>query len=97
MLGRRRHERFVFSQSPEGVLRVHRDVAVHDGTEGTVLAVGQVPGIVGDVLTLDMAREGLAASARVEVLESRPQLLAGRLQHMLRLMVRSAAKSETPA
>ena len=97
MLGRRRHERFVFTQPPEGALRVRRDVAVHDGSEGTVMAVGQVPGVVGDVLTLDIAREGVAASARVEVLESRPQLLAGRLQHLLRLVVRSAAKPETPA
>ena len=51
MLGRRRHERFVFKQPPEGALRVRRDVAVHDGSEGTVMAVGQVPGLPVEPLT----------------------------------------------
>ena len=96
MLGRRRHVRFEFSQPPAGSLRLRRDVTIHDGTDGTLAAVGHAPGVVGEVLSLHIWGGGEAASLQVEVVDTRPQLVDGVLMHTLRLLVlssRSAAES----
>jgi hypothetical protein len=96
MLGRRRHERFQFTQPPEGVLRLRLDVAVHGGSDGTLTAVGESPGIVGELLTLHVMGAGASASLAVEVLESRPQIIGGTLRHALRLQVVSGLSAAEP-
>jgi hypothetical protein len=89
MLGRRRHDRFEFMRSPHGVMRLPRAVAVRAGANGTLTAVGEAGGLVGDVLTLDVDAGHLAASFSVEVLERRAELVEGVLRPALELRVRT--------
>jgi hypothetical protein len=94
MLGRRTHERFEFTQPPEGQLRLCLDVAIHDGSDGTLTAIGQMPAIVGEVLTLHVMEAGAEASLDVEVLESRPQIVGGALRHALKLLLLSGRSAQ---
>jgi hypothetical protein len=94
MLGRRRHERFEFMRSPHGVMRLQRAVAVRPGANGTLTAVGEADGLVGDVLTLDVDAGHLATSFSVEVLERRAELVEGVLRPALELRVRTQPAAE---
>jgi hypothetical protein len=85
MLGRRRHERFEFTQPPPGVMRLPRAVAVRAGANGTLRAVSEAPGLVGDILTLDVDACDAIATLRVEVLQSQAELVDGVLRHALEL------------
>jgi hypothetical protein len=85
MLGRRRHERFTILQPWDGALRLLRDVAVHREGDGTLTVVGQAPGVVGELMTLDVSGAGANARLKVKVLDSRPHLLEGALRHVVRL------------
>ena len=79
MSGRRSHLRFEVVQSPEGVLRVMRDVLVQSVGRDEVVAISREPGILGEAVTLDVSAEqpGSGVQARVVV--------NGTVRHRLRL------------
>ena len=92
MSGRRRHERFAPAQSWEGALRVLRDVIVQDGADGELIVFGGAPGVVDEVMTLDLAGAGQVVTLRVRVAESRPVILDGSVRHRIRLDVLERAQ-----
>ena len=67
-------------------MRVMRDVIVQSDANG-LIAIGQAPGTVGEVLTLDLAGAGHLVTCRVRVRESRPVILNGRVRHRVCLEV----------
>ena len=50
-----------------------------------VMAVCQVPGVLGETMTLDLMGGGITLGFRVRVLESRPVIIEGAVRHRLRL------------
>ena len=87
MSGRRKHERFAPAQPWDGALKVLRDVIVQENPAGALVVIGQSPGVIGEVLTLDLAGGGPVATLRVRVQESRPVILEGNVRHRMRLEV----------
>ena len=87
MTGRRSHDRFAVANPWEGAMRVLRDVVV-DRTStcrNELMAVCQVPGVLGETMTLDLMGGGLTLGLTVTVLESRPVVIDGAVRHRLRL------------
>lgn len=87
MSGRRRHERFAPAHPWDGAMKVLRDVIVQRDGEGGLVAIGQVPGVVGEHLVLDLAGGGHVVTCVVCVEESRPVILDGSVRHRMRLGV----------
>lgn len=87
MSGRRRHSRFAPAEPWEGVVTVLHDVIVQGAGSGGLVAFSQVPGVLDEVLTLDIAGGGERVTVRVQVEESRPVLLDGSVRHRLALRV----------
>lgn len=87
MSGRRSHNRFEVLQSPEGVLRVMRDVLVQSVGRHELVAISREPGVLGETVTVEVSastREpGSGVAARV--LESQPVVENGTVRHRLRL------------
>ena len=87
MSGRRKHERFAPGQPWDGTIKVLRDVIVQRGAGGSLVAIGQVPGVIGEHLTLDLAGGGHRVTCRVQVRESRPVIVDGSVRHRIQLDV----------
>ena len=85
MAGRRSHDRFAVANPWEGAMRVLRDVAVDRTSRNELMAVCQVPGVLGETMTLDLMGGGLTLGLKVTVLESRPVVIDGAVRHRLRL------------
>lgn len=83
MSGRRGHARFAVLRSPEGVLRVLRDVVIRSTAQDQTIAVSSEPGILGEVVMLQSAFQDAGVQARV--LESQPIVVDGSVRHQLRL------------
>jgi hypothetical protein len=84
MSGRRSHARFSVLRSPEGVLRVMREVVIQSATNDQIVAVSEQPGVLGELVSVKLAaqdRDGLQA----RVLESQPIVVDGNVRHQLRL------------
>jgi hypothetical protein len=95
MSGRRSYPRFDITPSSEGVLRVLHDVVVQRSNEEDLLVIGREAGVVGDVMTLEIADPG-TTGAEVQVLESLPVIVDGTVRHSLRLRrIANAAPSST--
>ena len=95
MSGRRSYPRFDITPSSEGVLRILRDVVVQRAQDEDLLVIGREAGVVGDVMTLEIAEPG-SIGAEVEVVESLPVIVDGTVRHSLRLRrVASAAALST--
>jgi hypothetical protein len=84
MSGRRSYPRFDITPSSEGVLRVLRDVVVQRAHDEDLLVIGREAGVIGDVMTLEIAEPG-ARGAEVQVVESLPVIVDGTVRHSLRL------------
>ena len=84
MSGRRSYPRFDITPSSEGVLRVLRDVVVQRDHDEDLLVIGREAGVIGDVMTLEIAESG-ASGAEVQVVESLPVIVDGTVRHSLRL------------
>jgi hypothetical protein len=84
MSGRRSYARFDITPSSEGVLRILRDVVVQRAHDEDLLVIGREAGVVGDVMTLEIAEPG-AGGAEVQVVESLPVIVDGTVRHSLRL------------
>lgn len=86
MADRREHQRFVPSETWEGTMRVLQEVAVQRGAGGEFVAVSRAPAVVGDRLTLDLVGGGATMSVAVEVVDSRPIVVAGSVAYQVRLV-----------
>jgi hypothetical protein len=84
MSGRRNQSRVTFANS-SGVLRVSRDVIVEKVVGDELVAVGNEPGIEGDVLTIALSINQVRETVTVLVMASRPRLVNGGVKHELRL------------
>jgi len=87
MSGRRRHERFAPNQPWNGTIKVLRDVIVQREGGSALVAIGSVPGVIGEQLTLDLAGAGHLVTCRVQVSESRPVIVDGSVRHRIQLDV----------
>ena len=87
MSGRRKHERFAPGQPWDGTIKVLRDVIVQREPGGSLVAIGQVPGVIGEQLILDLAGGGHRVTCRVQVRESRPVIVDGSVRHRIQLDV----------
>ena len=87
MSGRRKHERYAPGQPWDGTIKVLRDVIVQREAGGSLVAIGQVPGVIGEYLTLDLAGAGHRVTCRVQVKESRPVIVDGSVRHRIQLDV----------
>jgi hypothetical protein len=95
MSGRRSHARFAVLQSPEGVLRVVRDIMVESSTPDYIVAVSSEPGVLGEVVFVEFPAQATAVRARV--LESQPIVVDGAVRHQLRLLDIDAQASRCEA
>jgi hypothetical protein len=73
-------------------MKVLRDVIVQQDAKGTLVVIGQAPGVIGEILTLDLAGGGHVVTCRVKVEESRPVILEGSVRHRVRLQVLERAR-----
>jgi hypothetical protein len=84
MSGRRSHPRFEILRSPEGILRVIRDVVIQSTTPDHIVAISREPGVLGESVSVQLsAHDDVSVSARV--LESHPIVVDGNVRHQLRL------------
>jgi hypothetical protein len=92
MSGRRRYERFQPTQPWDGRLRVLQDVIVHRESAGQLVAFAHRPGVIGEIVRLDLSGGGRAMSLDVKVDESRPVIVDGGVRHRLLFEVVAAAE-----
>ena len=93
MSGRRSHARFAVVRSPEGVLRVLKDVVIQSRTDDHIVAISRQPGVLGESVSVQPSPdEGWRVRARV--LESHPVLVDGSVRYQLRLHTLDAAPGE---
>jgi len=81
MSGRRSHNRFSLHLASPGSLQMFRDVVVQGRDGQDVVALSGEPAALGRGLSLELDGERRA----VEVVESRPVSVDGRIRHRLRL------------
>jgi hypothetical protein len=91
MSGRRSHPRYGVSQPWNGAIRILRDVAVDRTKKDELLAVSHMPGVVGEVLSLDLLGGGSSLELKVKVIDSRPVIVNGAVRHRLRLAMMAAS------
>lgn len=85
MSGRRSHPRFAVATPWDGAIRVLREIVVQRTDADELLAVSHLPAIVGEEMTLDVMATGTIVGLRVQVVESRPVMVAGSVRHRIRL------------
>lgn len=81
MLGRRSYARVMIADGAEGVLRLARDIGVHEGHDGDWVAISREAGVLGEVVLVDLIDEGATLIARV--VESKPVVTDGAVRHRL--------------
>jgi hypothetical protein len=83
MSGRRNHTRFTVTPSPQGILRVLRDVVVQSETPQHMVVVSTDPGVLGELVSVQAGYANAGVFARV--LESQLIVVDGTVRHQLRL------------
>jgi hypothetical protein len=84
--GRRVYPRFRQVAPATGLIRISRDVAVDAAVGGTAISVlSDVPGVIGEELTLALVSSAGETELRVRVADSRPQFVDGVMRHQMRL------------
>ena len=68
-------------------MSVMRDVLVQFEATGRLVAFGVAAGVVGEIMRLDLSGGGDTLALDVEVLDSRPVILAGAVRHRVQLEV----------
>lgn len=91
MSGRRSHLRFDVVQSPEGVLRVMRDVLVQSVGQSELIAISREPGVLGETVTVEVSAQEPGSGVTARVVESQPVVEDGTVRHRLRLETIGAA------
>ena len=84
MSGRRSHARFAVLRSPEGVLRVLRDVLIQSSVHDQTIALSGEPGILGEMVVVQSALQN-GSGVQARVLESQPIVVDGSVRHQIRL------------
>jgi hypothetical protein len=92
MFGRRSHQRYTISSSPEATLRMLRDVLVERISHDEIVVIGRHVGVVGDLLKMQIADAGDFALP-VRVIESRPSVADGTMRHRLVLGIERPRES----
>ena len=95
-MGRRSHPRFSVVNPWEGTMRVLRDVVVDRNGDSELYAVSVAPGIVGEDMTLELITGVSRRSLRVRVMDSRPVIIAGTVQHRLQLAMLEGFQPAAP-
>lgn len=85
MSGRRSHSRFTITPASDGVLRVLYDVVVQEWAANELIAISREPGVVGEVIALQIVDSGVTMDTAARVTESRPLIADGAVRHRLRL------------
>ena len=85
MSGRRSHLRFTINPAPEGVLRILNDVVVQPPDNSDMVAISRAPGIVGEVVALQIVAPQRTTQTVARSAESRPFIADGTVRHRLRL------------
>jgi hypothetical protein len=81
MLGRRSYARVMIADGAEGVLRLARDIGLHERYDGDWTAISREPGVLGEIVLVDLVDAGVTVAARV--VESRPVVTDGAVRHRL--------------
>lgn len=81
MLGRRSYARVMIAEGAEGVLRLARDIGLHQRHDGDWTAISRDAGVVGEIVLVDLLDEGSTVAARI--VESRPFVTNGAVRHRL--------------
>jgi hypothetical protein len=81
MLGRRSYTRVMIAEGAEGVLRLARDIGLHQRHDGDWTATSREAGVVGEIVLVDLLDEGSTVAARI--VESRPFVTNGAVRHRL--------------
>jgi hypothetical protein len=85
MFGRRSHLRFTISPASDGLLRILNDVVVQQSATNELIAISREPGVVGELLAVQiMGRQG-TMNTMARITESRPLVADGSVRHQLRL------------
>lgn len=87
MSGRRSHPRFAVATPWDGAVRVLREVVIQRNGDDELVAIGHLPAVVGEEMTLDVLSTGSTLEVRVRVLDSRPVIVDGSVRHRVRLAV----------
>lgn len=81
MLGRRSYARVMIAEGAEGVLRIARDIGLHQRHDGDWTAISREAGVVGEIVLVDLLDESITVAARI--VESRPIVTDGAVRHRL--------------
>jgi hypothetical protein len=92
MSGRRSHARFEVLPSPEGVLRVLRDVVVQSTTPEHMVVISRQPSVLGELVSVQ-SPDGAGTDVTARVLESQPIIVDGSVRYQLRLHQENGASS----
>jgi len=85
MFGRRSHARFTISPASDGLLRILNDVVLQQSSSSELIAISREPGVVGDVLGVQIMGVQGTIHAVARITESRPLIAEGAVRHRLRL------------
>lgn len=85
MFGRRSHARFTISPASDGLLRILNDVVLQQSTGSELIAISREPGVVGDVLAVQIMGVQGTTHTVARITESRPLIAEGAVRHRLRL------------
>jgi hypothetical protein len=85
MFGRRSHSRFTITPASDGLLRIVSDVIVQPLENNQWTAVSRQPGVVGELLAVEILNGQRQLRCTLRVAESRPLAADGAVRHRLRL------------
>ncbi len=85
MFGRRSHSRFTINPASDGVLRILSDVVVRPAENNQLIAISRGPGVVGEVLAVQILSPQGTMQTVARIAESRPFVADGAVRHQLRL------------
>lgn len=77
-------------------MRVLRDVVVDRNGDRELYAVSVAPGVVGEEMSLELISGMSRRSLRVKVVDSRPVIISGAVQHRLQLAMLDGFESAAP-
>ena len=94
MTGRRRHVRYLLTETVEGHLRVREEVTIESRNERQIVVLSPTPSRPDDTLTLELP-DGGPRHVRVSVAESKPVVAPdGSLRYRMLLDVRAGGGSQ---
>jgi hypothetical protein len=81
MLGRRSYARVMIADGAEGVLRLARDIGLHERYDGDWTAISREAGVRGEIVLVDLVDDGITVVARI--VDSKPVVADGAIRHRL--------------